>query len=297
MDLRQTRYWGKYLKSLGWETVIILKNAKARLRKLGILGSIIKIQRPPFLNKEFLEKVEDLAKKERALLIKIEPPLYSKEIATLEQFGYKKDQWPTIPTKTIILNLKDSFPNTYTKSARYDIRKAEDENTKVAFFKTSDKQAQENFYKLYQESAKGKFFISSFSGDFVPKCQALSPISFIALAYINKPELANNFLSGAFVSIVGDTAYYLHAGSLKEGKKIGTPYKLILEISKKLKGEKVKFLNLEGIYDPRYKNFSKGWEGFTHFKSQFGGIVVEFPPSFSKIKNPLLKIIDFLPLR
>lgn len=301
VDLRQTKQWGEYLKALGWFSVET-PNYSLRIRKLGILGSIIKIQRPQVLNEHILQEIAQVAQKERAVIVKLEPTLGFNNDKLLAKYGYKKDTWPTIPARTIILDLSDMFPNTYTKDAKYSIRKAEKSGVIINYYKTTEPKAQMEFYKLFKESAKGKFFVSSFEKDFVPKCQALDEISFIALASI--PQDTKKGLSqpadwrgdnpysiaGAFICVVGDTAHYLHAGATQVGKDIGAPYRLILEICQKLKRDGIGFLDLEGIYDPRYLSFTKGWQGFTHFKSQFGGKIVEYPPSCTKY-NGLLKLL------
>ncbi|MBU4380655.1 peptidoglycan bridge formation glycyltransferase FemA/FemB family protein [Candidatus Parcubacteria bacterium] len=294
MDLRQTKHWGEYLKALGWDS-LETKGNNLRIKKLGVLGSIIKIQRPRELNEKILQQIATIAQKERAIIVKLEPNLGFNDERLLAKYGYKKDTWPTVPAHTIILDLSDNIPNTYTKDARYSIRKAEKAGILTKFFKTTNPQAQKEFYKLYKESAKGKFFVSSFEKDFIPKCQALDKSSFIALASCDNKnkglsQIWDNPYSGAFVCVVGDTAHYLHAGTTQEGKDTGAPYKLILEICQKLKKDKVKYLDLEGIYDPRYPKFTKGWQGFTHFKSQFGGRIMEFPPSYTKYRG-LLKLL------
>jgi hypothetical protein len=331
IDLRQTQEWGKYLGSLGWKSETV-KNSKkigiiyVRIKSLGILGSIIKVQRPTILNNNILKDIEKLAIKHRAILVKIEPEAGFEKYSLLQTLGYKTDSWPTMPTKTTVLDLSKDIPLSYAKSARYDLRKAEKENLEVLFFKTSDPIAQKEFYNLFKNSAKGKFFVTSFQKDFVPKCHALEPISFIALACKKeqkdlrkeigfhptrvKPGLGSEkgtllfskslcstyliqppFLSGAFVSVVGNTAHYVHAGTTVEGKQKGAPYKLIFEISKKLKKDKVKYFDLDGVYDSRYPGFTKSWQGFTKFKSNFGGFEVLYPHSFTKYRLFPLKIL------
>jgi len=304
-DLRQTKEWGEYLEKLGWETIEFrVKNLelriKLRIKSLGILGSIIKVQRLPIVSEEVLREIEEIAKERRAILIKVEPEAEFSDYPLLYRFGYKTDSWPTMPTKTIVLDLSKEIPQTYSKSARYDLRKAEKENLTVKFLNTTYPRAQSEFYRLFKESAKGKFFVPSFGKDFVHKCRALEPISFITLLS-HKSEIlpiredpesgSSRNVAGAFVAVVGDTAHYVHAGTTKEGKVMGAPYKLLYEISKKLKKDGIKYLNLEGVYDKRYPGFTKSWQGFTHFKEQFGGCEVLYPHSFTKYRATALKLI------
>jgi len=49
---------------------------------------------------------------------------------------------------------------------------------------------------------------------------------------------------------------------------------------------------LEGKTDDRFKEISRNWVGFTHFKEQFGREAVEFPRPYNKYFSPILKIIQ-----
>ena len=68
-DIRQTQQYSNYLQKNGW----IIENNKGNyifIRKIPIIGSIIKIQRPEFID---YKKIKELENKYKAFQIIIEP--------------------------------------------------------------------------------------------------------------------------------------------------------------------------------------------------------------------------------
>jgi hypothetical protein len=79
-DIRQTPEYAEYMKSIGWE-IGNFTNGQAFIRKIPILGSVIKIQHPqvplPY------GEIDLIAKQNKAVFLKIEP--FSKPSETLEK--------------------------------------------------------------------------------------------------------------------------------------------------------------------------------------------------------------------
>src|SRR3989344_4943623 len=98
MDIRQSPEWANFLKSLGWQVEKVGSNY-AFCRNLPLLGSIIKVPRASTpIN---FEAVDALAKKRRALFVKIEPKSESLDVA--QEFvaaGYQEDNWTLSSSKT-----------------------------------------------------------------------------------------------------------------------------------------------------------------------------------------------------
>ncbi len=78
----------------------------------------------------------------------------------------------------------------------------------------------------------------------------------------------------------------MYAALTKEGRKIGAAYLTLWEAIKFCQKRGLKYLDLEGIYDERYPGSTKNWKGFTAFKLQWGGKIVEYPGSYSKYIFP-----------
>jgi len=281
-DIRQSPNWGKYLKRLGWETEIIEKTIQIRIRKLPFIGSIIKIQRPNNINQKTFNQIDTLAKKHRAIFVKVEP---TTPIKPLKDNKYHSDSWPTLPSKTILIDLKTE-PK-YAKDTKQSIKKAKNANVKVKFFDPADIDAQKICYKILKDTAKVKgFFFPSLEKDTAHKFNAFKNSGIIAIAYLKQRPVA-----ACFVAIFKNSANYVHAGSTKEGKTVYAPYLIMDKLIKTLSLKKLEIFDLEGIYDPRYPKFTKQWKKFSVFKRKWGGKEIEYPGSYIKIYPKLLKII------
>ncbi len=287
MDLRQSPNYAKYMRSLGW----IVENGFF-IKKLWFT-SIIKAQHFTHLD---LEKI----KKYHPFLIKLEPNVNFK--FQILNFKFRKDNWPLIPSKTIILDLEKI---SLSKEIRYEIRKSEKNNLKI-----EESKSQESFYKMLQETMKlGHWEIpikkevinlwKSFQSNnsvllfcHPDECQDLSTC-------LSNPSHSRETLkqvqgdtwqaqhdtvpvAGCLLVWHEDTAHYMYAALTKEGRKMGAAYFTLWEAIKFCQKKKLKFLDLEGICDERYPDSTKNWKGFTAFKLQWGGKIVEYPGSFTK---------------
>lgn len=132
-DLRQSNEWSKYIRELGWR-VEETKKTKIFIRKLPLIGSVGKIQRPPVIPP--IEKIDRIAKKHRALFVKLEPGL--NEELGMKNEGFEEDSWTLLPTRTIHIDLTPSeeeiFAN-FSKDARYSVRKARRDGVEVGNWK------------------------------------------------------------------------------------------------------------------------------------------------------------------
>src|SRR3989338_9458929 len=138
MELRQSPEWGKYLESLGWATETI-EGCAVRIRRMGPVGSIIKIQRPQSLP---LEKIDEVAQRNRALFVKIEP-ISSSQLPDLNAQLYKPDSWPLTPSRTVMLDLKrtsSEILKSFSKDTRQAIKKALGENISPIVYSSSSPQ-------------------------------------------------------------------------------------------------------------------------------------------------------------
>src|SRR3990170_7867604 len=109
-DLRQSAGWAKYLQSQGWK-IEESKGFKAYIRKVPLVGSVIKIQRPAEIPP--VEEIDRIAKKHHALFVKIEPvgnaqSAFRREGGFSSQepvAGFEPDPTPNLPTRTIQVDL------------------------------------------------------------------------------------------------------------------------------------------------------------------------------------------------
>ena len=269
-DIRQTQQYSNYLQKNGW----IIENNKGNyifIRKIPIIGSIIKIQRPEFIDYKIIVELE---KKYKAFQIIIEPK-NEFDIKNLIQLGYKLSKSPFLPSKTLTLNLtvpKKKISNNLKKDAKGSIKnspkiKISDLGNDIQTFRNAWKNSVG--LKRYIPSINN---LKSLKKYFKNNC-------FFALS-----ETKN---AGAIFLIADKTAYYWQAFTNREGRRNKEQYKVVWEgiIWSIKKGAKV--FDFEGIFDERFPN--KTWLGFTHFKKSFGGEVFQYPGCFIKTK----KIIFF----
>ncbi len=275
-DLRQSPQYGKYMEKIGWRTEE-LNNCQVFIKKLPLLGSFIKIQRP---EKIPFSQIEKLAKKYQAFCLKIEPQNH-KDIKKLKKHGYKEDKSPYAPPKTLQIDLtlsQEKILAQMKKDARYSIRKAQRNQLqliKVPLRTFHQAWKKYNYRRLWIPSLKWlKALKNSFKNDF-----------FQLTAKNTKSE---PILAGIILLKHDKITYYYYAFSSKEGQKLFAPYLLVWEGIKLAKNQGCQIFDFEGIEDPRFKS-TKSWHGFTHFKKSFGGKEIEYPGSFTKEYSPLAR--------
>ena len=300
MDLRQSPQYAKYMSQTGWQALLLKEKEKvyAYKRPLGPFGSIVKIQRFPWPID--LTQLDQLAKKHKALFIKLEPiaifsqletrnPALSKLILSdvegvegsklknnLKSHGFHPDKWPLIPTNTRVINLTKS-PNQLlaetSENCRRNINKAKKNQLKI---KMGDWPW---FYQNWKQTARKQNLAIPSSSQFLALVNSLKS----NIHLISCIDQQNNWLAGIVMPIAFHTAYYLHASSTAQGKHLRAPYLAVwtaITLAKKLKCTTFDF---DGIADPRYPaNNDRAWQGFTEFKSKFGGQQITYIGSFIK---------------
>lgn len=266
VDIRQTYQYANYLHKNGWN-VETDKGVYIFIKKLPLIGSIIKIQRPEFIN---YKKINELSQKYKTFQTVIEPK-NDFDVTTLIKLGYKKSKSPFIPSKTLKIDLtnsnKEIFGN-FKKDAKGFINKNTSlkilsSNNNIQIFRTHWKKSVG--FKRYVPSVNN---LSALQKSFKTNC-------FFALS-----ETKN---SGAIFLLADKTAYYWQAFTNKFGRENKEQYKVIWEgILWGIKNG-AKYFDFEGIYDERFPN--KTWLGFTHFKKSFGGEIFQYPGCFVKTKK------------
>lgn len=283
-DLRQSSPFVEFIQKIGWVTEPIGKG-EAFIKKLP-LGTVIKINRlnPPIP----YTRIDQLAKKYKALFVKIEPNSFldSKLEAELKKHGFEMDNWTFAPTKTILVNLKPSeeaILRSFEKDTRYSIRLAERKGVSI-----EESVDIEKFLKLFKETAKRKGFWTGSIQEIRLKYLSFLEAKKALLLFAFTPE-EKTPIAAALTYFEGKNAYYYHAASLPKHREFMAPYLLVWETIKQAKRKGATTLDLEGTHDPRIPS-TKNWKGFTHFKKGFGEEVT-YVGSFSKFYNPVIRLI------
>ncbi len=282
-DLRQSDEWSKYISHLGWR-VEKLGKAKVFIRKLPLVGSVAKIQRPSEIPP--IEEIDKVARKHRALFVKLEPVLLSPPSSLLSDF--EADAWPLAPTRTIHIDLapsEEEIFERFSKDARYSVRRARRNGVSSLALQLFSSQQLRKFYDLLKETGRRKrFWVAPFK-DLKAKTEAFKDKSALIFAYHN-----TEIVAGALILFHDNVAYYHHAASNLEGRKLLAPYLVVWETIKLAKKRGCHTLDFEGIYDPRYKIY-KRFRKIGIFKKKFGGKEIEYPGSFIRYYNPIVRLI------
>lgn len=260
IDIRQSRQYANYLSKIGW-IVERIDNTNYFIKRLFLIGSILKLQRPEKLD---LKTLTHLCKKYRVFQAIFEP----KEPGV--RFG--KPHSPFLPTKTTTLDLTRSTAELIAgmaKDTRQTIKKFKSKKSKIKISK--DMTAFRNAWKKAVGLRR-----------YVPP---LRDIEALRGSFANKSLFLLYGNTGAIFLTTDKVAYYWQAFTDKEGRKKGAQYRIVWEGIMWAKKKGCKMFDFEGIYDPRFPN--KSWQGFTHFKKSFGGREVEYPGAYAKWCLPL----------
>lgn len=249
------------MESLGWEVIDGMFVKKI----LGIKWA--KWQRPEIVNKP----------KVGVFMIKVEPEALKgdkKVEKKLIQIGFRKDKSPMLPTKTVWLDLRKSEKKLLEEmhyKTRYNIKKYSQKADILRGDKVSDEQLQ-NFFGIYKQNAQRQKFWGLKSSDFKKLFECFKDNGYL----IKTNE------GGLVVLIHDNVAYYSHNAVTNKGRQEFLPTILTWKAIKLAKKLGCRRFDFEGIEDSRYP-VTKKWAGFTRFKKSFGGEVIEYLGSFTKL--------------
>lgn len=270
-DLRQTDRYANYLGSLGWG-VDRIGEVYLYTKKIPLLGSVLKIQRPEevITNRDF----KRLVRKKKVIFAQIEPKTNRQLGYFKKHLGFNRQGSPSLPSKTVQIDLtlpEEKLLSAMHHKTRYNIGLSKRRGVKVKF-----SQNIHTFTEFWQKQARKRGMFIPQKNEIKKIFQAFGKRSQILLAY------KENGLLGGILLIRGDkVSYYMYAASSPEGKKDFAPTLLVWESIRYAKNCGDEWFDLEGIYDPR---FPLGrWKGFSRFKRSFGGREIEYPRPASKI--------------
>jgi lipid II:glycine glycyltransferase (peptidoglycan interpeptide bridge formation enzyme) len=290
-DVRQSDDWGKYLTSVGFKTIRTSDGVLMVIKRLWFF-SLIKIQKPSPLSKEDLDEIESIARKENYFMIKLEP-FVGQDENLLVQAGYSISTTPLSVPSTMVIDLTKDEKYLWEKlshSAKYSINRAEREGATVRFYENPTEEAFKNFYEVFAETAKKQKFYKLPYKEALSRSECFGRKSHLVLAYDKDNVLA----SGKLFLGNKEVVLYSLGGTTEAGRKTKIGYELLWKSILYLKGLGYSALDLEGMDDSRFKFFTSGWGGFSHFKEKFGGIVVRFPYPYVKFSNGILSKLNKL---
>ncbi|MBN1325626.1 peptidoglycan bridge formation glycyltransferase FemA/FemB family protein [Candidatus Falkowbacteria bacterium] len=212
------------------------------------------------LNKNIIEGIKDLAKKEGCIFIKIESIKQN-----LGSLGFKKVK-NTQPNKTLLLDLtksEEQLLDEMHQKWRYNIRLAAKKGVTLQICR------EEEFLKFYDllvdtfRRKEKKLF----------NCTYYNKLYQDHLAKIYFAQYESKILCANMIVFFGDTATYLYGGSAPDDKNLMAPHFLQWELIKIAKNKGYKYYDFWGIDEAK-------WPGVTRFKKGFGGFEIEYAGSW-----------------
>ncbi len=269
-DIRQTAKYAHYLSQIGWE-VKKIGQTYIYIKKIPILGAVLKVQRPEKLD---INKIETFKKKYRIFQIIIEPK-DKKQAELLRNRGYESSKSPYLPTKTLELDLSQSkkeLLKNLKKDAKYALRK-------TARLELSTNPNLKSFHEFWVKSVPWQRFVPP-ARNFRKLQKTFGSSSGLLLA-------SHNMKAGAIFLLASGRAYYWQAFTDKNARRALAQYKIVWEGILWAKKCGAKTFDFEGIYDARFPN--RRWLGFSLFKKKFGGVEKAYPGAYVKTYVPLGK--------
>ncbi len=319
-DLRQSTEYADYMRRRGWEVGKLKASSEKGkvnyfVKKLPLIGSVVKIQHPQAV--PLKNELDTLAKRHRALFVKIEPAISHPPLAG----SYlQADTWPLLPSKTLHLDLAQPEELLWEKldpDARYSIRKAV-KTLAITTYQLSApsnkaRAALQQLAELLKGTGRNKGFTAPKWKELQAKAECFGEKAWLIMASgqeksshypiegnTNNPDSNNSTAdsvecgqpyAGCLLLAHDGVAYYHHAASSPEGRKLLSGYPVLWEAIKLAQGLGCHTFDFEGVYDHRFPKATRNWEGFTYFKKKFGGKEIEFPAPLVKYYSPLMRLL------
>lgn len=221
--------------------------------------------------KAILGHIKAIAIQEKVKFIRIDPLIENtkENRRILSSFNLVQAMTHTQAEHKWLLNIEGSeeeILSQMTKDTRYEIRKSEREGVVVS--SSTEMKDYEEFEKVFIDTVKRHNFITHPIGYYKKQFEVLTKENMYRV-YLAKKD--GETIAAALISFFGDSAAYLHAGSLNtpETNKLMAPQALIWKAIKDAKEQGCKIFDFWGITtssDPK-----NSWAGFTKFKKGFGG--------------------------
>ncbi len=221
--------------------------------------------------------LEELAREERALFIRLEPT------TTLpERLILARSVGSVQPPATLLLDLhqdESSLLAAMHQKTRYNIKLAEKRGVTV---ESGGREFLPDFASVLRQTEQRQGVRFFGAGHF----QTLWSVpTMAARSRIYRARLHGETLAALLIIRYGDTATYLHGGSSDRGREHMAPYALQWAAIRGAKADGAAWYDWRGVA-PRDASSRHPWAGFSRFKRGFGGIDVAYPGTYDWVRKP-----------
>lgn len=240
--------------------------------------------------KAFVDAIHDIARAEKSVFLRIDPPL-GPNASAQGLSGFKNTQYGFQPEHTIMLDLNESEEEILAQmkpKGRYNIRLAEKKGVQIRKANPEDPETfgkeLNAFYEILQETTKRDGFHSHDQEYYQKMLLNLTDNATLYLAHYQEKAIA-----AVIVTYYNDTATYYYGASGNQDRNLMAPYLLHWQIIKDAKALGYKKYDLFGVAPPNVENHP--WQGVTEFKNKFGGHYHSYMPAheypFKKVIYPI----------
>jgi lipid II:glycine glycyltransferase (peptidoglycan interpeptide bridge formation enzyme) len=187
------------------------------------------------------------------------------------------------PRADRVIDLKQSENDIFMSiepKARYNIRLADKKGVAVKIIAKNFLNYFEDFYFLMDETAKRDGF-------------SLHPRAYYEEIFNNAEKHKNAFLtlafyedkllSASFVTLYGETAFFLLGSSSSDHRELMPSYLCQWQSVRKAKDLGFFYYSFGGV---SHKRLNKSWEGISFYKKKFGGFIKEYSPFYDLVVLP-----------
>jgi len=302
----QTAPWGDLKACFGWRVhrVLGIEGGQPRaglqvlVRPLPLGLSILYVPKGPVgawqdagIFRGLLEALDRLARRARALCLRLEPDLEEGQLALdLGAFGFRPA--PSIqPRRTILVPLEgeeEALLQAMHPKTRYNIRLAERKGVKVREAAPGELPV---FYRLLQQTAaRDRFAIHSFEYYRAAYERFVPHLARLWLAFYEEEPLA-----GLMAFAWGERAWYFYGASGDRHREKMPTYALQWTAMRWAKARGCRWYDLWGIPDEApevleatFAQRRGGLWGVYRFKRGFGGRIVRWAGAFDRVYRPRL---------
>ncbi len=223
-----------------------------------------------------LERLKDIAKKEGAAFIRINPiwKRNSVNTAVFQDFGFRQASLQMHPEASWKLNITPPISELLLdmrKTTRYLIRQAS-KNSDIAVFQSNRLEDVRLFSAMHEKVSKRQAFVP-FSLEYLEKEFSVFQKDNAISTFFGKHK--DEIAAASFVVFWSGIGFYHHAASLPQYAKLSIPYLLQWEAIKEAKNRGCVLYDFWGYVDPK-KEPNHPWAGPTLFKMGFGGEAHEY---------------------
>lgn len=238
----------------------------------------------PSVLQELNAYVTELAQKESAMFVRIDPLLLESEKNILTAAGYKKSRKEVQPKDTLLLNLLQTEEELLAgmhKKTRYNIRLAEKKGVTVRF--SSAEEDVKLFLKLTKEVAARTNFHFHDDEYYFSLLRELGKSGMAEVAIV---EHEGDVLAAHIMVYFGAKATYAHGASSLLKKQLMAPTLLYWKTIQRAKEKGCASYDFYGIA-PEGSGDNHPWSGVTRMKVGFGGKQVSYVGAHDLITKPL----------